>query len=156
MLTTVKLLEYEEGYRSQAYYCSEGYPTIGIGKKIGSHKQPLSDFALIDVPKSVAYAWLEYDLQTTIKQCQTFKWFNALNQARKDIIVSMCYQLGFDGFCKFKKAIKHIENRDFSLAAQEMLDSRWARQTPERAHRHSKVMAVGDWDAVEQYKHIGD
>ena len=131
MLTTVKLLEFEEGYRGQVYYCSEGYPTIGIGKKIGLHKQPLSDFALIDVPKPVAYAWLECDLQTTIKQCQSFKWFDLLNQSRKDIVVSMCYQLGFDGFRKFKQTIKHIDNGNFALASPEMLDSKWARQTPE-------------------------
>ena len=156
MLTTIKLLEFEEGYRSHVYYCSEGYPTIGIGKKIGSRVQSLSDFALIDVPKSVAYAWLDYDLKTIVKQCQSFKWFNTLSQARKDIIISMCYQLGFGGFCKFKRTIKHIENGSFALAAQEMLDSKWARQTPGRANRHSKVMDTGDWGSVEQYKHIGD
>jgi lysozyme len=156
MLTTVKLLEIEERYRNKVYYCSEGYPTWLIGKKVGKKGQPLSDFAMLDAPISVAYAWLDYDLQTIIKQCQSFAWFSRLNQARKDIVISMCYQLGFDGFCKFKQTIKHIENGSFALAAQEMLDSKWAKQTPERAHRHSKVMSVGDWDAVEQYKHIGD
>lgn len=156
MLTTVKLLEFEEGYRSQAYYCSKGYPTIGIGKKIGSQNQALSDFSLISTPKSVAYAWLEYDLKTTIKQCERFRWFNALNDERKGIVLSMCYQMGFNGFCKFKRTIRHIERGNFSLAAKEMLDSIWAKQTTGRANRHSKVMELGRWDAVEQYKHLGD
>jgi lysozyme len=156
MFTTLQLLELEEGYREKAYYCSEMYPTIGIGKRIGQYKQSLRDFDFISMPKPVAYAWLEYDLQTIINQCQTLHWFNILNQARKDIVISMCYQLGFDGFCKFKQTIKHIENGSFVSAAHEMLDSKWAKQTPERAHRHSKVMAAGDWDAVSEYNHIGD
>ena len=157
MLTTVQLLEIEEGYRSEVYYCSERYPTIGIGKRIGSLNQPLSDFKLITVPKAVAYAWLEHDLQVIVKQCSGFEWFGRLNQARKDIIISMCYQLGFDGFCKFKNTIKLIAAGRFVEASQEMLDSKWAKKdTPERAYRHSKVFAVGDWDAIDVYRGIGD
>lgn len=156
MQTTLKLLEFEEGYREKPYYCSEMYPTIGIGKRVGQYKQSLRDFDFISMPKPVAYAWLEYDLQTIIKQCQSLPWFNLLNQARKGIVISMCYQLGFDGFCKFKQTIKHIENGSYSSAAQEMLDSKWAKQTPERAYRHSKVMAVGDFDCVKEYSHIAD
>lgn len=156
MLTTVRLLEFEEGYREKAYYCSEWYPTIGIGKKIGERNQPLSDFTLIEVPKNVAYSWLECDLASTVKQCESFDWFKTLNQARKDVIISMCYQLGFKGFCKFRQTIKYMARRDFALASKEILDSKWARQTSSRALRHSKLLASGDWDAVPEYKHIGD
>lgn len=156
MNTTLRLIELEEGYREKSYYCSEMYPTIGIGKRIGQYKQSLRDFDLISVPKSVAYAWLEHDLQTIVNQCKSFDWFDRLNQARKDVIISMVYQLGFDGFNKFKKTIKLISEGKFVEAGQEMLDSKWAKQTRDRAYRHSKVMAVGDWDAVEEYRHIGD
>jgi lysozyme len=154
MLSTVKLLEIEESYRNKVYYCSEGYPTWLIGKKVGRQGQPLSDFAMLDAPISVAYAWLDYDLQAIIKQCQTFKWFSHLNQARKDFVISMCYQMGFDGFCKFKNTIKLIDGGRFVEASKEMLDSAWAKQTPERAKRHSQVIATGEYNSAERYRGI--
>ena len=97
MLTTVRLLEFEEGYRSRVYCTATGYPTIGIGKKSAHTNSRCLILHWFDVPKSVAYAWLEYDLQTTIKQCQTFKWFNALNQRVKTSLCQCAISLGFDG-----------------------------------------------------------
>lgn len=37
----IQLIQIEEGYREKAYYCSEGYPTIGTGHKIGPKGAPL-------------------------------------------------------------------------------------------------------------------
>ena len=36
------LLEKEEGFRAKPYLCSEGYPTVGYGQRIGAKNQPLS------------------------------------------------------------------------------------------------------------------
>ena len=51
----------------------------------------------------------------------------------QDVIMEMCYQLGVTGFSKFKKTILFLQNKQFHDASQEMLDSLWARQTPNRA-----------------------
>jgi lysozyme len=152
--TTVKLIEIEEGFRERAYYCSENYPTIGIGQKIGKQGQPLSDFDLILVPKPVARAWLDCEIDDIYEKCKQFDWFGRLNQTRKDIIISICYQLGFSGFCKFKQTISYIEQGLFAEAAREMLDSRWHKQTPKRAERHSAVFASGGYDSVDYYGSI--
>ena len=48
--------------------------------------------------------------------------------------------MGVSGFSKFKNAIKHLENKDFENAAIEMLDSRWAKQTPNRAKKLSDIV----------------
>ena len=45
----------------------------------------------------------------------------------------MCYQLGVTGFSKFKKTISYLKDGEWADCAYEMLDSLWARQTPQRA-----------------------
>ena len=42
---------------------------------------------------------------------------------------------------KFKKMKAALERGDFEAAAAEMLDSRWARQTPNRADREALEIA---------------
>ena len=58
-------------------------------------------------------------------------------EAVKDVIVEMCYQMGVSGFSKFKKTIDHLMRKDYKAASEEMLDSRWAKQTPNRAKKLS-------------------
>ena len=147
-MNVIKLLEIEEGYREKAYYCSEGYPTIGIGKRIGDKSVDLKLYEFT-VSKSVAMEWIKCDVDELIIDInKRFKWFGKLNEARAAIVVSMCYQLGINGFSKFKQTIYHIQHGNYSLASVEMLDSRWAKQTPQRAERHSRVMLTGSFDNV--------
>ena len=56
------------------------------------------------------------------------------------VILEMVYQLGFSGFCKFKKAIANMKDRNWKGAADEMLDSLWAKQTPNRAKQLSEIV----------------
>ena len=35
MSNITSLLQYEEGFREKPYVCSEGYPTVGTGIRIG-------------------------------------------------------------------------------------------------------------------------
>ena len=76
----------------------------------------------------------------------------ALNGARKiipedtidpiafGILVEMVYQMGYEGVSKFQETLRLINNENYYAASDEMLDSNWAHQTPERALRLSKIM----------------
>lgn len=147
-MNILELLEYEEGYRKDAYYCSEGYPTIGIGLKIGPKGAPLEHYQFT-MSKAVAYAYLNERVETIKGQLSTSKEtmlaYDNCNQARKAILESMCYQLGFAGVCKFKKMIAALEKSNFKEASRQALDSRWAKQTPARANRHSDVLLMGTY-----------
>ena len=46
----------------------------------------------------------------------------------------MCYQMGLSGVLKFKRALAAMEIKNWEMAADEMLDSLWARQTSRRAN----------------------
>jgi lysozyme len=54
----------------------------------------------------------------------------------------MVFQLGETGVSKFKNMWKALEQDPpaYSVAASEMLDSRWAKQTPNRANGLANLM----------------
>jgi len=52
----------------------------------------------------------------------------------------MVFQLGMTGVSKFKNTLKAVKEEDWDTAADEMLDSVWAEQTPERANELSSTM----------------
>ena len=46
------------------------------------------------------------------------------------VVVEMVSQMGFDGVSQFKNFISALRDGDYQKAAQEMLDSKWGKQTP--------------------------
>lgn len=142
-----QVLKFEEGYRDKAYYCSEGYPTIGIGTKLGPKDAPLSNYTLT-VSEPVADELLTQETYKDLVNLKQEPWFNCLNRDRQIVIQSMCYQIGYMGVMKFKNMIAALIIGDYDGAAIQALDSRWAKQTPKRATRHSIVIRHGSLDDV--------
>lgn len=144
MTLTRVILETEEAWRSRPYYCDQGYPTIGWGFRIGKKGAALPEFFL---PRVVGDAWLDYLIED-IRQALGVR-LSGLTTARQAVIVSMAYQLGINGCLNFRRMWIALGKRDYTTAAEEMLDSVWAReQTPARAHRHATIMQIGSHHGV--------
>lgn len=146
-----KLLRFEEGLSFDAYYCSEKYPTIGIGWKIGGKNQPLEDFKFMQISEEAALAQcksMANEIALNL-HCIIESW-QELSEARQAVLISMAYQMGLAGLMKFKKMIAAIEVGDFVEAAQEGMNSRWANQTYARANRHMRMMLTDDWAVYSQ------
>lgn len=141
------ILEFEEGFRSKMYVCSEGYATIGYGTKVSMRQLPREDHMIHDY-----YGALEIDRDTAkmmmLKHLTRMydsmpPVYQTLSEERKVILLSMAYQLGMTGLLKFKKMWVALEEGDFKEAAVQMMDSLWARQTSNRAIRHKIQMETG-------------
>ncbi len=149
----ISLLNREEGYSEKPYYCSAGYPTIGIGKRIGPKGAPLSQYQFT-VSKQLAAVWLSEELQQKVADMSAHANITAAmvacNDARKAILISMAYQMGADGLAKFTNTLKAISEKRWSDAKSGMINSAWAKQTPNRANRHATQMLTGVWD--QEYK----
>lgn len=72
------------------------------------------------------------------------------NPPRSDVLYSMAYQLGVDGLAAFKNTLLMIANGNFSGAAEAMLASLWARQTPKRAQRQAEMMRSGTYASYQE------
>ena len=147
-MNIVSLLNFEEGYSEKPYYCSEGYPTIATGKRIGPKGAPLSNYQFT-ASKQLAAVWLSEELQQKIADMSTHANITAAmavcNDARKSILISMAYQMGADGLAKFNNTLKAVADQRWDDAASGMLASAWAKQTPNRAARHAQQMKTGEW-----------
>ena len=132
MKNLIKKIKNHEGFRSTVYQCTEGYDTIGYGFAIKDLELD-KDIAELILIRKLA------DLQERISS--TFNWFNNAKEVVKDVVTNMCYQIGVSGFNKFKKTIYYLETEQYEEASLEMLDSLWAKQTPNRAKELSKQIS---------------
>lgn len=150
----IPLLRQEEGIRYNPYIDSLGYPTIGVGFKLGPSGAPLSHYTF-SLSDNTINAWLQDNVNGTLASMQSDSEIaTALahcNQERKDILTSMAYQMGVSGLAGFHCALSAMAAEDWTEAATQMLDSSWARQTPERAQRHADVMRSGQWQPTYDF-----
>ena len=120
-----------EGFRSKVYKCTEGYDTIGYGFAIKD----------LELDEDIAEQILIKKLDSLQERIESkFNWFDDSPQEVRDVVVNMCYQLGVSGFSKFKKTIYLLETEQYDDASIEMLDSLWAKQTPNRAKELSETL----------------
>lgn len=133
-----ELLEFEEGSIPHAYQDSEKYWTIGIGRLIDKRKGgKLSQDEIMYLLKNDIAKRREY-------LNKKFKWFSQLDEVRQAVVISMVFQTGglesWPGFCNA------MAMRDYLKAADEMLDSKVAReQAPKRWQRQAEMMRTGKW-----------
>ena len=121
-----------EGFRSSVYQCTEGYDTIGYGFAIKD----------LELDEDIAEMILIRKLEKLQKRiASTFDWFFDSPEKVKDVVTDMCYQLGVSGFSKFKKTIYYLETAQYQETSMEMLDSLWAKQTPNRAKFNSEILS---------------
>ena len=136
----------DEGKVLHAYLCSELHATIGIGHKIldTDPEKELDIFGINweEVPddqhitEDRCYILFQEDVQIAISGCmKIYNNWDDLPQEVQHILINMCFQLGQRGLSNFKQMGKAIEGSDWEKASVEMMDSRWAKQTPQRAER---------------------
>jgi len=127
----------DEGVKYEIYKCSEGYPTGGIGHLITEWDEEYYEKPIgTKIPNEQVDDWFAKDIETTIKDCNLlFSQFDNLPEDIQHVLANMCFQLGRPRLSKFKNMIAAVEDLDWARMADEMQDSRWFRQTTNRAQR---------------------
>ncbi|WP_442797892.1 glycoside hydrolase family protein [Pantoea vagans] len=148
MSQIIAVLNFEEGYVDTPYLDTLGFPTVAGGIRIGPKGASLSNYTF-RVPRRVGDVWKQCILENKVQEMQGRDLLrNALakcNDARTDVLLSMAYQLGVEGVMQFKNMLTAIAAEQFSEAADAMMNSLWARQTPGRARRHAEMMRSGTY-----------
>ena len=131
MKDLINRIKHHEGYRSRVYKCTEGYDTIGYGFAIKD----------LELDEDMAEEILLRKLEKLIKRVRSkFDWLDSVPREVQGILVEMSYQMGLSNVSKFKKALHAMQMFQWKEAADEMLDSRWAKQTPNRAKELSDII----------------
>ena len=128
-----------EGYRNKVYLDTLGKRTVGVGHLC------VEDFWEDDKEYEEKFLMtiLEHDLQTAIKGAKKLMEDHGcadIDEQAEEILIEMVFQLGKNGVSKFKNMWKALAEKNYIGASYEMLDSRWAKQTPNRAKAMAKTM----------------
>ncbi len=139
----------DEGIKYETYHCSLGHLTGGIGHLITEWDTDYYDKPIgTKVPNEQVNDWFEKDIETTIKDCNLlFSQFNNLPDDIQHVLANMCFQLGRPRLSKFKNMIAAVEDLDWERMADEMENSRWFKQTSNRAKR---LIAIVDRQFVRE------
>lgn len=130
----------DEGSRRTVYKDSLGLWTLGVGRLVDPSKPGAG---LRD--DEIAYL-LNNDIDDRIDALtRALPWFQNLDDVRKGVLLNMAFQLGTDGLLAFKNTLALVRDGKYAEAADAMLASKWATQTPARAQRLSQQMRTGQW-----------
>ena len=135
-MTAENLIKRQEGFRSLVYQCPAGKSTIGYGRNVDDGGQGISE--------TEATFLLRNDIRRIQERlAKLFSFFSVLDSSRRAVLISMAYNMGVSGLCSFRKTLGAVAREQYDDAAIEMLDSKWARQVPNRALELSEMMRSG-------------
>ena len=134
----IETLKRHEGVRSHVYLCSAGYETIGVGRNIADSGLGLSDDEI------------DYLLSNDIKRVDAelayaYPWYNDLDQVRKEAMINLSFNLGQTRLQKFVKALDRMAGHAYGEAANEFMDSLWAKQVGSRAVEVTEMIRTGEY-----------
>lgn len=121
---TAKRLMTEEGFRSHPYADTRGIETIGFGTAIGE-----------GISRAEGELLLRERLGTTWDELG-----DELPRIRNSALLDLAYQVGVRGVLEFHDMIAALRRGDCQAARKAALDSLWASQTPDRAHRVAAML----------------
>ena len=127
-----------EGYRNKVYLDTLGKRTVGVGHLC------VEDFWEDDKEYEEKFLMeiLQKDLQQAIRGARSLMEDHGcadIDEQAEEILIEMVFQLGKNGVSKFKNMWKALAELNYVGASYEMLDSRWAKQTPNRAKAMAKT-----------------
>lgn len=146
MMTLIDRLRQHEGLKLQAYDDATGAvikpgsrvignPTIGVGTLIGPGGGITEDEAEYLLANRVQIAQKAAESLAPELQKE--------DPVRFDVLVEMAFQMGGAGLAKFENTLQAVRDRRWNDAANGMLASTWAMQTPARAKALAEVMRTG-------------
>jgi lysozyme len=141
MTLGVEQIKRHEGLVLHAYKDSLGYLTIGYGRLIDKAKHG-------GISEGEAEYLLQNDVSIVLAALhRNIPFFDSLCVPRQAVLVNMAFQMGIQGVQKFKKTLTLVEMGLYDEAADNMLKSLWAKQTPNRANEMAEQMRTGQWQS---------
>ena len=129
-------LEIDEGIKHEIYLDHLGYPTFGIGHLVTESDPEHGQEVGTPVSEDRVIEAFESDLESVLSDCnRLYPDFESLPEEAQQIIANMMFNLGYPRLSKFRNMKACVDQKDWMGAGDEMMDSRWYNQVPNRAGR---------------------
>lgn len=128
-------LQRHEGFRDRAYVDTVGKLTIGYGRNLDD----------VGISEPEGEFLLENDIDVRVRALTArYAWFPDLDPVRQAVLVNMAF-MGLARLAGFTKMLDAVARRQYGLASDEMIASKWAQQTGHRAGELAAQMRLGAW-----------
>jgi len=126
----------DEGCKYEIYLDHLGLATFGIGHLITKNDPEYGKNVGTVIEQGRVQSAFNLDITVTIEDChRLYKNFDELPEEVQLIVANMMFNLGYPRLSKFKGMKAEVDAKSWSSAADEMVDSRWYTQVPNRARR---------------------
>lgn len=155
-----KQLERDEGRLPRMYYDPVGKRSIGVGRNLddvglrpderamllkASPNRDLHYDRLVLSNDEIVYL-LNNDIAAAHAELRKYlPWFDQLDDARQNVLINMSFNMGWPRLSKFQMTLRFVSQGAYALAANAMLQSKWATQVGDRADRLARQMKTGEF-----------
>jgi lysozyme len=135
----IKQMRFHEGVKNKVYKDHLGIETIGVGRN-------LVDRGLSD--EEVDYL-LGNDITIVENELDNgLSWWRDLDEVRQRALADLAFNMGLPRLHGFVKMLDGLQRRDYHAAADELLDSKYAKQVGARSERVAAMIRTGE-DSAE-------
>lgn len=121
----------EEGLKLKPYQCTANKLTIGVGRNIEDR----------GISNETAMQMLDEDIDIMVNELrQNLSWFDKQNDAIQGVLIDLCFNMGISRLLMFVQTLKLIEQGQYAMAADELLDSKYAAMLPARSKRNAEIL----------------
>lgn len=127
-------LRRDEGVRLRPYRCTAGKLTIGVGRNLDD----------TGISAEEAEILLSNDLRQVVAGLdRAVPWWRGLSEPRRRGLANMAFNLGLPRLLGFRRMLAALQAGQGEEAARQALDSQWAGQVGDRAHRIAQMFREG-------------
>ena len=131
----IKQMRFHEGVRSKVYKDHLGIMTIAVGRN-------LEDRGLSE--DEIDYL-LANDIQIVENELDNgLSWWRDLDEVRQRALADLAFNMGLPRLHGFVKMLDGLQRRDYHAAADELLDSKYAKQVGARSERVAQMIRTGE------------
>ncbi|AFU64068.1 hypothetical protein ACQ31_gp185 [Salmonella phage STML-198] len=159
------MLRIDEGLKLEIYKDTEGFWTVGIGHLLTKNPNKSVAISELDrlvgrntsgkITQSEAELIFKNDVETAVsgilKNATLKPVYNSFigDEPRLAALINMVFQMGVAGVAGFKNSMALLKAKDWDRAAVNLAQSKWYKQTTNRARRVIKTFEKGTWKAYE-------
>lgn len=126
----------DEGMVLTPYRDSRGFLTVGVGHNLDAK----------GLSKRAALVILDDDINDAKTGLMAkWPWMRDLSPARLGAFINLAFNMGVGGLGTFKKFLSHAQASKWEKATEELLDSQYAKQVGDRAHRVARQLREDRW-----------
>lgn len=112
-----------------------GIPTVGIGRNLVHN----------GISQEEAIYLLENDVARFEREVRSaLPWFDGLDPVRKRVLIDMAFNVGTEKLLVFQRMLGAFSRGEYSLAAQHLMDSKYATQVGRRAVHLAHMLRTGE------------